>query len=596
MNLLFQKIKSIFNDKKKIIYFSLFVFGLVFNGCYVYCKYNYKKELINSIEIVVNDATDLENTIIYIKDSGDSRFNYSNIYRCDRKNDTTIVFEMSNQIQMRNVKIYFQDTIQSITIKNIFLLSNNYKYNVKYKNLYFSNGINIINYDKSIDISVVKENSFLEIKETFLYQSETSIIIIAFILSLIVLIVFILMLNRSNLFDKIIFSSIANASVGLFLISIFLPKPISNYAFIFSVLMVLKYFNFKTFLNQKINVLFTIYFLLLLFSDLVISPSGYHNLKATETFLPFLILPIYVSCVKTSKFLVFLPLGATIIGIGFFITSIINAVIFMNPAYFSFNEFTKYAHPVYYSYLVSFSIFYLSLYVEIKNSNKNILLILLFFFLILSGSKLMITTTFAIYILFLLKNKKALIVIPLGALFLFLFPPIQNRFKEVLNFKDISVINEKIIEKHDNEKINGLTLRLLIWQESIEAVVLSSKYLFGLGVDYNANQILKASLIKRGLGDFQKYSTHNQFIETFMKVGILGISVLLLMILYVYYQAIKYKNSMLLILIVLLTFAMLTESVFQRVLGINFFVTVILFLMKPNFLNENSNNWNKRNS
>jgi len=45
-------------------------------------------------------------------------------------------------------------------------------------------------------------------------------------------------------------------------------------------------------------------------------------------------------------------------------------------------------------------------------------------------------------------------------------------------------------------------------------------------------------------------------------------------------------------MVIMFTFAMLTESVFQRVLGIYFFTTVLLFLMKPNFLNENSNNRN----
>ena len=178
-----------------------------------------------------------------------------------------------------------------------------------------------------------------------------------------------------------------------------------------------------------------------------------------------------------------------------------------------------------------------------------------------------------------------------GIIFMFLFPPIQERFKEIVNINDIDIVLEKVIDENDY-RVNGLTLRLLLWQETFKTINTIPKFIFGLGVDDASNNELKLNMIERGLGKYKRYSTHNQFVNIYMRAGIIGLGLLISMVVYIFYRAMIKKNKMLLVLAILFTFTMLTESVLQRVVGIYFFTTVILFLMKPTFLDENSNNWN----
>jgi len=356
--------------------------------------------------------------------------------------------------------------------------------------------------------------------------------------------------------------------------------------------MVVRNFNLKQFLAERVNLIFIACFLVLFLNDLFVADSGYHNLKPTETYLPLLILPIYITSIRNSKSLICFPFSAIILGVVMFLTSFVDAVIFKNLSYFSFDEFAKFTHPVYYSYLVAFSIFYIFLYSDIAKTYKNIIQGLLFFFLILAGSKLVITLTFLIYLSLVIRNKKAVALMAVGLAVLAFFPPVKKRFKEILNVDDLSVVKEHVITDNNDPRVNGLTLRFLLWQESINVVNTPSEIVFGKGVGKSTDELLRSNLVKRGLGKYQRYSTHNQFVNIFMRAGLIGVFSLLLIIIYAFYQAIINKNKMLLIIVILLTFAMLTESVFQRVLGIYFFTTVLLFLMKPIFLNEGSNNRN----
>ena len=101
------------------------------------------------------------------------------------------------------------------------------------------------------------------------------------------------------------------------------------------------------------------------------------------------------------------------------------------------------------------------------------------------------------------------------------------------------------------------------------------------------NQFDKSKFIKG-----HQVEKYNQFINISMRAGLVGVLGLLMIIVFGFYTAVKNKSKLLLIMVIMFTFAMLTESLFQRVLGIYFFTTVLLFLMKPNFLNEGSNNRN----
>jgi len=577
---------SFFKKNRKIILFlSLFIVGLGGTGFYLNQNYTYQNQLIESVEIVCNSSE--LNSYIYLKDIEDVTFDYKKLYRSKLTSDSTLFFDIKDQTQMRNLRWYFKSNIDYVFVKKIRLHSKDYIEELDLSVLKCSGGLSKINYDDGLTFKVEKPHSFLEIDKTCLYPTDIGPLIIAFLLVILILTALFF------LFDKISFQALelSDISVLVFLASIFMPHPIFNVALILSLLFVLKNFEFKRFYSNRINLIFIAYFLLLFLNDLFISSSSYHNLKATETFLPFLIMPIYISCVNKVRLIRYFPFFAILIGGGLLLTSIINALVFRNLFYISFTEFTKYIHPVYYSYLISFSIFYVALVLELKNSYKNIIQIVLFLFMILAGSKLIIILTISIYLLLFIKNKKLIITMSSGIIFMFLFPPIQERFKEIVNINDIDIVLEKVIDENDY-RVNGLTLRLLLWQETFKTINTIPKFIFGLGVDDASNNELKLNMIERGLGKYKRYSTHNQFVNIYMRAGIIGLGLLISMVVYIFYRAMIKKNKMLLVLAILFTFTMLTESVLQRVVGIYFFTTVILFLMKPTFLDENSNNWN----
>lgn len=579
-------------NKKHILLLTFFIScigGLIF---YIQHNFVYQSQLVESVEIFSNSPK-LEKVYAYmhIKDNQDLKFDYNKLYRPKKTKAKTFLFQMEENVKMRNSRLYFKDKLEYVLIDKIVVHSKDFSEVLDLKTLNLSKGITNVNNDNGLGFSVETTNSFLEIKKTFIYKQDISALVVAFLLIVLILIILIFVFNRMKFDFGLDTITLPDLSVFIFLGAIFMPHPVFNVALIISFLLVVKRFNVSHFYSNKLNLFFIAYFSVLFLNDLFVAPSGYHNLKATETYLPFLVLPIYISCLKGSKYIRFFPLFAILIGCGFFLTSIVNFAIFKNFDCFSFNEFTKFTHPVYYSYLVAFSIFSIFFYSKIKTLYKSILQALLFCFLILAGSKLVIIITLIIYVGLSIKNKRAVLIVIGGLIALSFFPPVQKRFKEILNMNDLSVVKERVISDSKDPRVNGLTLRLLLWQESIRSLNTIPEYFLGLGVDNSTNDILKANLTERGLGNYKQYSTHNQFVNVFMRAGILGFISLLMIIVYAFYFAVIKKKKMLLIMVIMFTFAMLTESVFQRVLGIYFFTTILLFLMKPNYLHEDSNNW-----
>jgi hypothetical protein len=98
--------------------------------------------------------------------------------------------------------------------------------------------------------------------------------------------------------------------------------------------MVIKDFKATEFRSNKINIVYMGLFIVLLFNDLFISESGIQNLKATERSILFLVLPVYISCIKEFKFLNYFSISAILIGFGLFLTSLVNAILFKIIAFF----------------------------------------------------------------------------------------------------------------------------------------------------------------------------------------------------------------------------------------------------------------------
>jgi O-antigen ligase len=562
---------------------------------FLYVKFNFqwRANPIDFVDVFIGEADCIVPPTMYLYDDNALDFTYSKVYKSTSLNDTRIRFKLSGNNKLRKMRLDFQKVGRDIFVNDIVLISTTNTEHLDLSQLKLSNELKSVNDNQVIDqINIKSHNGYFQTHKFYLYQDDILRLVILCLTAIFISLLFSYFLSILLLsfdFKSVTYSQL---SIIFFISSIYLPHPIFNITLIISVLMLIKDFRLSNLISNKVNLVFIGLFIVLFFNDLFISESGVQNLKATERSILFILLPIYLSCIQEVKFLKFFPISAFVIGVGLFLTSLANAILFKNINYFSFEEFAKYIHPVYFSYLLSFSIFYILLNSKLENKVKNILQAILFFFLILAGSKMIITLTLIIYAVLFVRSKKSIFIALFGVICLALFPPIQNRFKEIVNLNDIGIVKEKVIKDVNDPRVNGLTLRLLIWQETIKTVNTFPKFLVGIGLDDAADEALKVNLVNRGLEKYKRYSTHNQFLNTYMRTGVLGLFILILLVGSTFYTAIRKKNKMLLIMIVMFTFAMLTESVFQRVLGIYFFTTVLLFLMKPNFLDENSNNWN----
>ncbi|MDB4533250.1 O-antigen ligase family protein [Vicingaceae bacterium] len=573
--------------------------GVIFFCClftlsiYVNSNFQWRANSIDYVDVFIGEADSIVPPVMYLYEDNSLDFTFNKPFKSISVDEKCIRFNLKSNNKLRKLRLDFQKVGRAIFVNDIVFGEKSKRDHIDLDKLQLSDELKDVNNDKvGNHINIKSNNGSFQTSKFYVYEDDLLRIVVFCIALVLVSLLFSYFLSVWLLSFDLILLTYSQMSIALFISSIFLPHPIFNLTLIISVLMVIKDFKLSNLSSNKINLVFIGLFIVLLFNDMFVSESGIHNLKATERSVLFLLLPIYISSIKEVKYLKYFPISAIIIGVGLFLTSMVNAILFKNINYFSFEEFAKYIHPVYFSYLLSFSIFYILLNSKLEDRVKNMLQAVLFFFLILAGSKMIITLTLVIYGVLFVRTKKALLIALFGVICLALFPPIQNRFKEIVNLDDISVVQEELIEDANDPRVNGLTLRLLIWQETIKTVNTLPKLFVGIGLDDAADEALKVNLVNRGLAKYKRYSTHNQFLNAYMRTGVLGLSVLLLLVGSIFYTAIRKKNKMLLIMIVMFTFAMLTESVFQRVLGLYFFTTVLLFLIKPNFLDENSNNWN----
>ena len=125
-----------------------------------------------------------------------------------------------------------------------------------------------------------------------------------------------------------------------------------------------------------------------------------------------------------------------------------------------------------------------------------------------------------------------------------------------------------------------LGLRGEIWEVSYQ-IAMEHK-IWGIGTGYDT----ESYLTKDNLELFNRTSfinTHNQFLQTFLEHGILGICVLTFLMIYSFYFAIKTKNYLLLMLLISMIINLFFESMFERTSGIfTFSLFYCLFVVKKN--------------
>lgn len=311
-------------------------------------------------------------------------------------------------------------------------------------------------------------------------------------------------------------------------------------------------------------------------------------LFSVELKLSFLILPIlfFISDFdnKSKNKLLFSFVIASLLSA---FICIINSLFFFskNNELLTYNNFCLFMHPSYFSMYLCFSIIILLLRfndLNFLNHQKSIVGISIFILLLgvfFAASKMGILTFLILipivmlYIFWKNKNYKLIFIsvlfFTIGSLFFFLSDSIAAaRFRSSFKFLSSSVSN---IDKSTSE---SNAVRVLVWNQSIQ--LMKEKPILGytpgdvndnLYVSYKENELTGALE--------NKLNAHNQFLQTSLGIGVIGLLLLVSLILLTVYNGIKENNMLLVFFAILIFFNFSVESMLQTSAGTLFFVFFI---------------------
>ncbi|MCP4910338.1 MAG: hypothetical protein GY907_06490 [Bacteroidetes bacterium] len=178
---------------------------------------------------------------------------------------------------------------------------------------------------------------------------------------------------------------------------------------------------------------------------------------------------------------------------------------------------------------------------------------------------------------FLPKNKLVLPIVVIT--FSLLLVPVLQRFQDFLNPRMDIVMNDKF---NYDSPLNGLNLRIIQARFGIEILNDNEAWLFGVGID-KTTELLNKKYVDFGLytgsnNDTDKgyldYNFHNQYIETAVRSGLLGLFALLTMITLLVILLLKKQTFVSGGELILLLLFFLTESVLERQIGIVYFCLI----------------------
>ena len=266
---------------------------------------------------------------------------------------------------------------------------------------------------------------------------------------------------------------------------------------------------------------------------------------------------------------------------------------------FFYSEFSYFMHPSYFAMYLIFAqlitlLFYPKWLVHLTDLKfkMGFISILFLICIFLCSSKMGLITAFLLFpttfgcILYYKGYKKVILALVFGLFFSTLlayklFPTPFNRLKVALQ---VTLSSDKI-DKTDAE---STAVRILIWKESIKLI--KENPIFGTSPG-DANAELVKSYQKEGLTGAlrKKLNAHNQFLQTFIGTGIIGLVILLLMTVGAFIDGILKKNYMLSLFSILFIFNFLVESMLQAQAGFIFFVFFFCILVRYNLSNISIN-------
>jgi len=248
------------------------------------------------------------------------------------------------------------------------------------------------------------------------------------------------------------------------------------------------------------------------------------------------------------------------------------------PLYVIYSRFSIFHHTSYFTLFLVFSIAVLFYFIRTKQNNSLRKFLIITLIIIISALTICLSSRAGIIgllvillwnILSFLQNKtnwlsvSVLVLIFALPLLIFIKNDRFSRFFAKASYKEIF---QEEIKNVDNNSFE----RIYIWNSAVK--VIKQNWFFGVGTGdvkdnlrsiYNNNGFVKG--VKRN------YNAHNQFLETWIGLGIFGEIVLLTILIYGFVKGIKNRDILLQSFIILLFVHFFFESMLNRLAGVIFF-------------------------
>ena len=392
------------------------------------------------------------------------------------------------------------------------------------------------------------------------------------------------------------------------LVTILLNSLINSFLLLVALLVSLIYFEQKKIMFNNSTIFLILLFLIMLLSN-IWSINQQETTKAIIKELPLIIIPLVISFnneiteIKRNKIIKYFSYSIVFFSVYFIVRASLKYFSSDSNVFFGHELVTKELNAVHYSVFVSFSLFYF-ITQEVKTIKIIIIQLFLISFLFLLQSKIIIiTSVFLISLYFFFYSKSAnkmrlRNIVLLGVVFFsFLF---FNKIKEKIEFEfqlnrennightviPKEIVGDRIIsmkEAWEKDKFeqsdffSGASFRVYQFRMFLEIMKEENVFFQGLGLNASYKKleekgikynVFQGNEITEG---YQKKNFHNQYIQNFAELGLVGFILLILILFVNLKNAINNKDFIHIAFAILMISLFLTESFLWRQRGVVFF-------------------------
>ncbi len=355
-------------------------------------------------------------------------------------------------------------------------------------------------------------------------------------------------------------------------------------------------------LHNKIILLPAGFFLIHLVGLIYTENIG-EGLNLLLDYLPFCLFPLVLATITPlTERQVFIVIGVFVLSC-FLATSICLSnslqIAFSNEKFeYDGNEFWFYSrftrplhiNPIYLSLYVGFCVFFLGAYLlqystRLLFYEKTVLMIAIGYFMVvlcLLATRTALVSTILLgtvnYVFYVYKTKKRgwhllpIILIPASLILIINTSSfLKKRFVDVKNFSGQGIA-ENLYERQPQQKPwKGASVRLAIWKSSVGIV--ENNFFTGVGTGDAQDELVKAYKSNRYIFEQAetRHNAHNQFIQTQITIGVVGLIILVAIFLLCFYKGWQQKSYFYMTFIAYIVMNCQTEALLQRPKGIVFF-------------------------